>query len=442
MSDDKFDVIVVGAGLAGCTAAYVLAREGLEVVVIERGNGAGSKNMTGGRLYAHTLERILPGFAEEAPIERRVTREKISFLSDRDAVTMDYQAGDYQAGDYQAGGQAAGRRPATAESYTVLRARFDPWLMGKAEEKGASLIDGIRVSELLTRDGRVVGVKAGDDELEADCVILADGVNSLLGESLGFVKKVTPHHCAVGAKELIELTPQQMRDRFGCEGRDGLAWLFAGMPSDGLMGGGFLYTNETSVSLGVVFGLHNIEAAGKSVPQMLEDFKAHPAVRPLIEGGQLIEYSAHVVPEGGLAMVPKIVGDGVLLTGDAAGFCLNVGYTVRGMDLAIASGEAAAKAVIAAKARGDFSAAGLNQYQTLLNDSVVMKDLTLYRKLPGFLDNPRMFGAYPDMAAGVMADLFTVDGPSKPLLKKAGGHLRKVGLLNLVKDGLKGVTSL
>ena len=80
----------------------------------------------------------------------------------------------------------------------------------------------------------------------------------------------------------------------------------------------------------------------KSVPQMLEDFKQHPAIRPLISGGKLLEYSAHMVPEGGLAMVPQLVNEGVMIVGDAAGFCLNLGFTVRGMDLAIASAQAAA----------------------------------------------------------------------------------------------------
>ena len=80
MSDDKFDAIVVGAGVAGSVAALVMARAGLDVLVIERGDSAGCKNMTGGRLYAHTLEAIIPGFAVSAPVERKVTREKISFL--------------------------------------------------------------------------------------------------------------------------------------------------------------------------------------------------------------------------------------------------------------------------------------------------------------------------------------------------------------------------
>lgn len=429
MSDDKFDAIVVGAGVAGTIAGYVMAKAGLEVLVIERGNFAGSKNMTGGRLYAHSLEKIIPGFAKEAPVERKVTHEKVSFLTKDSAVTLDYQA------------QRA-EQP-LQESYTVLRSKFDPWLMEKAEEAGVQFIAGIRVDELVIENGQVAGVKAGDDILEANLVILADGVNSLLGKSLGMVPDLSPHNVAVGVKELIELPRQQLEDRFNLIGGEGTAWLFAGSPSNGLLGGGFLYTNQDTVSLGVVCGLADIERSDKSVPQMLEDFKQHPAIQPLIEGGKLIEYSAHMVPEGGYDMLPKLSGDGVMVVGDAAGLCLNLGFTVRGMDLAIASGEAAAKAAIVAKQHNDFSAKALALYQELLQENFVLKDMKLYKKLPAFLENPRMFNDYPRMAADMMSDLFVVNGtPAKPMLGKLLRHGKQVGLINLLKDGIKGVRAL
>lgn len=173
MSDEKFDAIVVGAGVAGTMAGYVMARAGLDVLVIERGNSAGSKNMTGGRLYAHSLERIMPGFAQEAPLERKVTREKISFLTEESAVTLDFHREKDNA-------------PAQ-DSYTVLRNRLDPWLMEKAEQAGAQFIPGVRVDALIREGNKVTGVQAGDDILEANIVILADGVNSMLGRSLGMV---------------------------------------------------------------------------------------------------------------------------------------------------------------------------------------------------------------------------------------------------------------
>ncbi len=127
MSDDKFDAIVVGAGVAGSVAALVMARAGLDVLVIERGDSAGCKNMTGGRLYAHTLEAIIPGFAASAPVERKVTREKISFLTEESAVTLDFHREQPDVPQHA--------------SYTVLRNRLDPWLMEQAEQAGAAESD-------------------------------------------------------------------------------------------------------------------------------------------------------------------------------------------------------------------------------------------------------------------------------------------------------------
>ncbi|EBL8291835.1 FAD-dependent oxidoreductase [Salmonella enterica] len=429
MPEEQFDAIVVGAGPAGASAALVLAREGGNVLVIERGNYAGAKNVTGGRLYGHSLERLIPGFAGQAPIERRITREKLSFLTDDSAVTLDYHNGR--------------NVPSSHDSYSILRAKFDPWLMEQAEVAGAQFIPGIRVDGLIQRDGRVAGVEADGEVLEANTVILAEGVNAILAEQIGMAQPVSPASVAIGVKELIELPRELLEARFGLEGSEGTAWLFAGSPSCGQMGGGFLYTNSDTLSLGVVFGLHHIEHAQKSVPRMLEDFKRHPAVRPLIAGGKTIEYAAHLVPEAGINMLPELVGNGVLIAGDAAGMCLNLGFTIRGMDLAIASGEAAARAVLEAKEKNDFTSRGLNGYLRHLEALSVMADLRHYRKVPAMMDNPRLFTRYPQMAAGIMADLFTVDGqPPQPLRKKILRRCKAVGYLNLIKDGIKGITSL
>ncbi|AFL99381.1 MULTISPECIES: FAD-dependent oxidoreductase [Desulfitobacterium] len=430
MSEDKFDAIVVGGGIAGTVAAYLLAKEGLEVILVERGNYAGSKNMTGGRIYSHSLEKIMPYFAREAPVERKITREKISLMTEESNVTLDFYSS-------LLGVQGS-------DSYSVLRGVFDQWLAEKAEEAGVQIIPGIRVDDLILREGKVCGVVAGEDELEADITILADGVNSLLAQKLGFRGELATHHVAVGAKEIIELPSRVIEERFNCNGNEGTAWLFAGSPSDGRVGGGFLYTNKSSISLGVVTTLSDVIKGNKTVPQMLEDFKQHPSIQPLIKDGKMIEYSGHLVPEAGLAMIPKIVGNGVLVVGDAAGFCINLGYMVRGMDFAVASAECAAKAVLKAKEAQDFSEGYLQCYQGLLDQSFVMQDLKHYKDFPHFLeDTPRIFNGYPKMATDLLADLFVVKGePAQPLRKTIMQHVSKIGLLNLAKDGWKGVRSL
>ena len=81
MSEEKFDAIIVGGGLAGLTAAYCLAQAEMEVLVLERGTFCGSKNVTGGRIYTHSLEKVMPGFAEEAPLERKVTKERVALMT-------------------------------------------------------------------------------------------------------------------------------------------------------------------------------------------------------------------------------------------------------------------------------------------------------------------------------------------------------------------------
>ncbi len=397
MSDDKFDVIIVGGGLAGCSAGLVLARANLEVLIIERGNFCGAKNMTGGRLYGHSLEKIIPNFAQEAPIERKVTKEKISLMSSDGSVDIGF------------GSKKLSSEPDTG-SYTVLRAPFDQWLASKAEEEGVSIIPEALVEKLIVEDGKVIGVEATEEKLYADVVILADGVNSLLGQSIGMKKELEPHQVAVGAKEIIKLGEDVINQRFGVRGNEGVAWLSAGDPTAGGFGGGLLYTNKDSVSVGIVATLSDIEHSGLSVNQLLERFKEHPSIAPYIEGGQTIEYSAHLVPEEGLRMVPELYRDGVIMVGDAAGFCINLGFTVRGMDFAIESGRLAAETIIKAHEQGDYSAKSLAYYQKALDNSFIMRDLKQYQGFPALLGRREIFELIPSLATDIAAKAFTVNG--------------------------------
>lgn len=429
MSEDRFDAIIVGGGLAGSTAAYVLAKAGLEVLVIERGDTCGCKNMTGGRLYGHSLEKIIPDFASRAPVERKITKERISFLSSAGNTTVEY-------------GSPALGAPGAA-SYSVLRSKFDRWLASEAEEQGAMYVCGILVDDMIVRDGKVCGIVAGEEEMEADVVILADGVNSLLSQKLGLKKELDPMEVAVGAKEVITLGEERIRDRFGLEGSDGAAWMFVGDPTAGNIGGGFLYTNKDSVSLGIVTTVGDIDYSGVSVVDMVDRFKEHPVIRPLIAGGQTTEYSAHLVPEGGFHMIPQLYGDGVLVAGDAAGFVINLGYMVRGMDLAIESGLQAANAVLYAKRKGDYSKSTLSVYKTALEGTFVMKDLRQYKNAPKFMENRRMFTKYPLLLEEILKAMFLVDGtPSPGLVKKLLPILSEADLAALGKDGMLAMSAL
>lgn len=428
MSD--FDAIVVGGGLAGSVAAYTLASAEKSVLVVERGNYCGAKNMTGGRIYTHSLAKIFPDY-QDAPLQRKVTHERISLMSPDSNFTIDYSARELE----QAG----------KESYTVLRGPFDQWLAEKAEDAGAEYICGIAVEDLMIENGKVCGVIAGEDEITADVVILADGVNSLLTSKAGLSKKAPAiHQVAVGAKETIELPADVIESRFLCNPGEGASWLFAGDCSNGIIGGAFVYANEESVSVGIVATMSEVLKQDIPVYQMLENFKNRPEIKPLIAGGKLVEYSGHVVPEGGIHMMPEIIGDGVLVAGDAAMLCMNLGYTVRGMDLAVESGSIAAKAAIKALDAGDTSKAGLGVYKSMLDNSFIMHDMNMYAETPEFLENcPGMFRGYPEMIRDIMTPLFMVDGePRQHVMKLAMPQVKKQGLFKLGKVAMKGVKVL
>ncbi|MBQ9003070.1 MAG: FAD-dependent oxidoreductase [Eggerthellaceae bacterium] len=421
-----FEVIVVGAGLAGSVAAYELAKLGREVLVVERGNFAGAKNMTGGRIYVHSLRKVFTD-AElaEAPFERKITHERISLMAPDANFTIDFSS-DELAKDEQA-------------SYSVLHAPFDQWLAEKAEEAGAEFIYGIPVEGLLKdENGKVCGVRAGEDEITADVVILADGANSLLAKEAVGYEKPPASQMAVGVKEVFELPAATITDRVLAGSDDeGAAWLFAGDATHGTFGGGFMYTNKESISLGIVAGIEAC-ANGATVPvyQMLEDLKNHPAVAPLIKGAKVVEHSGHMVPEGGINIMPPLVNDGVMLAGDSAMMCINLGYMVRGMDYAVAAGQMAGRHAAVALEAGDTSKAALAGYVEDLENSFIMKDFRQYANEPAFLEHfDRMFGAYPAMARDVMNEMFVVDGaPVKPLKQKVMPHVKEIGIMNILRD--------
>lgn len=429
MSD--FDAIVVGSGLAGACAAIELARAGKSVLVVERGNFSGAKNMTGGRIYAHSLHKVFPDGFQGAPLERKVTHERISLMSENSNLTVEFSSDDLKE---------EGR-----ESYTVLRAPFDTWLQEQAEEAGAEYINGIAV-EKLSKDetGKVCGVVAGEDEVTADVVLLCDGVNSLLtSEAVGF-KTPPATTMAVGVKDVFELPEEVIDDRFGCAPGEGAAWLFAGDATHGLFGGGIIYTNRSSISVGVVAGIAAIAEKGThSICQMLQDFEERPDIAPYLKGAKRVEHSGHMVPEGGLKMMPELIADGVLVAGDAAMMCVNLGYTVRGMDYAVEAGRLAGIAAAEALDAGDTSKAGLQRYVDALEESFVMKDLRAFEEEPAFMEGfDRMFHGYPEMVRDMMNKMFVVDGPAGRLKDAVMPPVKKIGLLNVLKDARRAMRAL
>lgn len=303
---EKFDCIVVGAGPAGIACAYEVAKGGGKVLLIERGEYPGSKNVMGGVLYRKMMEDIIPGFYKDAPLERPIAEQRFMMVDKESALTFGYKGLEWMQEPYN--------------NFTVLRAKFDQWFAAKAVEQGALLINETVVLECIVEDGKVIGVKTDrpDGEVYADVVVLADGVNSLLAKSLGFHKEFKPDEVALATMEILKLDRKIIEDRFNLEGDQGCTIEIFGDATKGILGTGFLYTNKDSLSIGVGTLLSGLIKHKIKPYELLEYVKNHPMIRPYIQGSEPQEYLAHLIPEGGYHSMPKVVGHGVIVVGDAA----------------------------------------------------------------------------------------------------------------------------
>ena len=427
---EAFDVVVVGAGPAGSTAALVAARGGLRVCLLERGPFPGSKNMYGGVTYGRVLDDLIPRWWEEAPVQRWVTRRSTMIATGSKSVTVEVQSEAWGAPPYNGA--------------TTLRSEFDPWLAGKAEEAGAVLVTDTTATG-LRRDGRgrIAGVETDrpGGSLEAKLVIACDGVNSFLAKEAGLYGNFSSENFTLGAKEVLHLGKEEVDRRFGLVDRQGLDIEIVGL-TQGVPGGAFLYTNLESVSVGVVV---NVEALGRSgirPEELIAGVKRHPAVAPYLRGADLKEYSAHVIPEGGLDMMPQLTTDGLLVAGDAGAFCLAAGIFLEGVNFAIGSGRAAGETALAAIAAGDTSASGLAGYEQGMARRFVLADHAKMRRAPELMLSDRMQRQYPGLLCDVAEGLFTVTNPTpKPgLLRLLRRSRRRHGipLSGLAKDGYVG----
>lgn len=424
--EDRFDTIVIGAGPAGSACAYTLAKAGRNVLMIERGDDAGSKNVTGGRLYTYALDLLEPGWSAEAPMERKIVREQIMLLDKQSALTLDYAD--------------RGFADPVPQSYSILRKRFDPWLADKAEGAGVTTAYGILVDDVIVKEGRVAGVVAGEDEIFADVVVAADGVNALIAQKAGLRGEIVPSSVGIGVKEIIALPVDVLENRFLVGPHEGAARVFLGSTA-GLPGGGFLYTNEDTISLGMVVNPEELGRQSRPIHDLFQDMKMHPSIYPLIADGMSMEYGAHLVPEGGLRSVPqKLYRDGLLLVGDAAGYAVNAGIILRGMDLAIVSGIAAARAVLCAVKPSDAGPEYLKQ----LDELKLTATMKHFAGWPDLLTIPRLFSAYPLIANDIMRFLFTVDHSVPAKIPKAVREIleKHASWSGLLADAWKGFRAL
>lgn len=417
---NRFDVIVIGAGPAGITAAYRLAERGIDVLVVERGERVGAKNMFGGVVVGDWFPKIVDRFWESDVVERPISRKRFSVLRNDLSVSLDFESGD--GGPY---------------GFTTFRPRFDAWYANVAQRAGARIITEVTVRGLLVDDNRVVGVRTDRErgEIYAKVVVLADGVNSILHRDGGHPPAGDGRQFSLGVKEVIKVDRDVFR-RLGLGSeREGLSHEFIGI-RESLIGGGFLYTNRDTLSIGVVVQLQSLIDHGVGIYEALETFREIPQVKSLIAGGKSLEYSAHLVP--GAARKPSLLySDGLVVVGDAAGLVLNTGLHFEGVNYAVASGAAAADAVVDCIRKRNYSRSVTKGYLRHLERYQVLPDLRTYRRAVQWVKTPAFHRFLPAALCGSLDRTFrsSMGRPKNKLLhdllRSADGKGRGAGIKEL-----------
>lgn len=429
---EKSEVIIVGAGPAGIACACVLAKAGVNVIVLERGGYPGSKNLIGGILFTPILSRIIPEFLEEAPVERYIKERKFSLLSTDTELGFSFRTEKFS-------------QPPHNNSFTVLRAKFDHWFAQKAEAVGATILTDVIVDELIWENNKCIGLKTrlDDGELHADVVVLAEGANSVIAEKEGLKPISKGKNMAVAVKEIISLPPEVIEERFHLadsktNGKiaEGVAVEYFGDSIKGMFGNGFIYTNKDSLSVGVGCTLDELTKKKLNPYDVLEHFMNHPCIVNLLRGGKSSEYSAHMIPEGGYYFVPQLVFDGLLMIGDCAGL-VNTSHFHEGTNLAMASGMYAAETIIKARKQNDYSYHSLSAYEKRLRNSFVIKDMKKFKNFPSLGEKcPGLLSKYPEVFAELITEYFSVKEKPKNVIEQeiVKKFMKEFGIVKPVKD--------
>ena len=400
--DDHFDAIVVGAGLAGSAAALTMAQEDLEVLVIERGNYPGAKNVFGGTMYTPRIRELTGEAFEDAPVERYVAEKRFGLLSESDETAVSMRPGAWHEEPHN-------------DTYTVLRGDFDEWFADQASEAGATIITQTTVTGLVRDDdGSIAGVETDrpDGTIRAPVVVLAEGGNSLVSEAADLKETDARDEVAIGVKEVRKYDRETIQERFNLGEDDGAAYHYFGEGAcGGAVGGGFIYTNKRTLAIGLAYTISDAIQDDRKPDEVLSDFKEHPAVAPLVKGGRVVEYSAKAIPEGGASAVPDLAHDGAVIVGDAASLVLNNGIHLEGTNMAVESGYLAGQAVAEAVAEGRTDAAALQGYPDRLEDSYVLKNLENYDFFGDFAHDEKefLFGELPAAVAEAEKEFFRQD---------------------------------
>ncbi|MHB8124887.1 MAG: FAD-dependent oxidoreductase [Desulfitobacteriaceae bacterium] len=420
---ENFDVIVIGGGPAGLSAAISAAKAGMKTVVIERGDYPGTKNVMGGILYTTATEAVIPEFWKEAPLERPIIEQRMAMLNGDESFIAGYRDPAWASVPYNA--------------HSILRVKFDGWLAKQAEKVGVMIITETVVEDLLYNGDNVVGVRTGraEGDLGAKVVILAEGVNNFIAVKAGLAKPLKPETVGIAVKEIIALPKEKIEDRFCLEEGQGATIELYGDSTAGMMGTAFIYTNKESISIGVGTVLEPMIHQKWTPNDLLENLKSKPYVKRLIQGGETKEYLAHLIPEGGYNQMPKLHRQGVLVVGDASMFMNSLNR--EGSNHAMISGKIAGEVAAQAIKSGDVSDQAMTVYETRLRDSFVLKDLHKLRHMSKFFeDSPHFLKLYPEIATKVFKMYLSADGvPKKDRQKEIMKMIfEKRSIVGIIKD--------
>jgi electron transfer flavoprotein-quinone oxidoreductase len=387
MGEHIHDCIVVGAGPAGSAAALEMARAGLDVVMLERGDQPGQKNVMSGVLFTEKLSELVPDYRQRAPLQRCITGGYAQHILGEDWALDLPCLRDYSLLHHD------------TPAFTVFRSEFDAWFAQEAQDAGVELFTATLVEDLLWEEGLVAGVHTRRGDLRARVVIGADGVNSTVAEKAGLMPKLQPDEVYLIARQVLDLPAEVIEERLTLGPGEGALSIFVGQVQGpaGRTGVYYseIYSNRDSLSMTMDARLDDLVRVGLPVYEALEQWQRHPYIARLIQGATLREYQAHLIPSGGPPDLGCLYGDGVLLAGDAGK--VNTRFGV-GSWPAMASGAAAARTVQHALERGDFSSATLSVYRDFLAEEGIVEFLAEARR--GWMEGRDLLF---DMAANLEA---------------------------------------
>jgi len=378
------DVVIIGGGPAGMACALRLSQlidqhnashsdaplTKDNIYVLEKSREVGQHCLSGALLDPRSMLELLPGFEKEAPLDAEVSREAVYYLTKNSKFKLPFTPPPLR--DHG--------------NYVISLNRFVKWMGEKVEAAGITVFTGFAGSELLLDGERVVGVRTDDKgvdkqnqpkanfepgyDLKAKVVVLAEGPRGSLTKQLierfHLDRDRNPQVYGVGVKELWEVPAGRIAP--------GEVIYTLGYPlTTKEYGGAWIDGSPNNiVSLGFVTGLDYPDP--RLDPQrVLQQFKRHPFIAALLDGGKMIRYGAKSLPYGGWWAVPPLAGDGWLILGDSAGL-LN-SQRLKGIHLAIKSGMLAAETAFDSMVKNDYSAAALSTYQARVQSSWIKAEL-------------------------------------------------------------------